>query len=473
MSLDELQGTLTAYEMRMVKVKPTKKEAAFKAMKKLKIKQEKKGKTDDSDEDIHESKTKKGKEKVVPRKGNYRKRSLISKRSNTSSEETSEGENSDNEEYETLFMAFGSKSQNKTVEKSDEEEESEELKVERKKSKKFVKQFEEQDELISQVKLAIVETQKITDDINSSLSLKIEDCNKLEEQIVMLRIEIEKLKKNDDPTPTTPSVTILKRKDKEVSTQIIEIDHPPSNKGQSNILDEILSFQRSPQLKFGLGFEGSSSGSEKTKGKGTAGNPARFVSEKSKNSNLEKFTKKKVDRDGFTTICRMQKTGQAYKFHKQEQAHSKPSPWILDSGCSTHMTGDKDKFLNLEHVGKGLVRFGNNDGARVEGKGKIRLYNEHISSNNALYVSELKHNILSVSQLCDSGNEVLFTKDGCVIKKTKNGKIEAQGSRTACNLYALFEGLEEMCMISKKGVLLDDNFEVLKDKPEVITPQAQ
>ncbi|XP_043699904.1 uncharacterized protein LOC122650565 [Telopea speciosissima] len=155
------------------------------------------------------------------------------------------------------------------------------------------------------------------------------------------------------------------------------------------------------------------------------------------------------------------------------QAHSKPSPWILDSGCSTHMTGDKDKFLNLEHVGKSSIRFGNNDGARVEGKGKIRLYNGHISSNNALYVSELKHNILSVSQICDSGNEVLFTKDGCVIKKTKNGKIVAQGSRAARNPYALSEGLEEMCMISKKGVLFDDNLEALKDKPEVINPRAQ
>lgn len=49
-SLDELHGTLTAYEMRMVETKHTEKEAAFKSMKKLKIKQE--SSDEDSDDEL-------------------------------------------------------------------------------------------------------------------------------------------------------------------------------------------------------------------------------------------------------------------------------------------------------------------------------------------------------------------------------------------------------------------------------------
>ncbi|XP_043698531.1 uncharacterized protein LOC122649347 [Telopea speciosissima] len=50
LSLDELHGILTTYEMRMVKPKSTEKEVAFKAMKKLKIKQE--NDNEDSDDEL-------------------------------------------------------------------------------------------------------------------------------------------------------------------------------------------------------------------------------------------------------------------------------------------------------------------------------------------------------------------------------------------------------------------------------------
>ena len=36
---------------------------------------------------------------------------------------------------------------------------------------------------------------------------------------------------------------------------------------------------------------------------------------------------------------------------------SKNDTWIIDSGCSHHMTGDRTKF---EHYDGGSVRFGNN-----------------------------------------------------------------------------------------------------------------
>ncbi|KAK8944883.1 hypothetical protein KSP39_PZI008049 [Platanthera zijinensis] len=47
------------------------------------------------------------------------------------------------------------------------------------------------------------------------------------------------------------------------------------------------------------------------------------------------------------------------------QAKDKEDVWYLDSGCSKHMTGNKEKFFSLEMKKGGVVTFGDN------GKGKI------------------------------------------------------------------------------------------------------
>ena len=48
-------------------------------------------------------------------------------------------------------------------------------------------------------------------------------------------------------------------------------------------------------------------------------------------------------------------------------------------------------------------------------KGTVK--NGVLTFSDVNYVPELKHSLLSVSQMCDKGMEVLFTKSGCVILK--------------------------------------------------------
>ncbi|XP_043721113.1 uncharacterized protein LOC122668640 [Telopea speciosissima] len=482
LSIDELHGTLTAYEMRMVKSKPIEKEAAFKAMKKLKIKVDsededsndeliaylarklkrgrgkykgklplkcfncggighfaskcpKKGKVIDSDdEDTQESRFKKGKKKFIPRKGNFKKKSLILKKCKSSSNESSEDDDeSDDESFETLFMTLEDKVQHKTTYESEEEEEHEaeyelqaklysaltNLKGAKKKIKTLQNQLVEKEEQVSQLNITVEEITMITNELSINLSSKVEECTVLEEKLKILKIELEEIQTMNlqEEITSSPPVNILKSKGKEVVSQPTGVDISSSRKSNENVLDEILSLQRPLNLKTGLGYvkEGSS-GAVKTKGTGIAGNPVRFVKEKQRGSQVKKVAKRTVDKDGFTSVS-YQKT--AFK------AHSRPSPWILDSDCSTHMTGDKGIFLSLDSIDGGSVRFENNDGAKIEGKGTVKLDTGNVKTNNVLYVSSLKHNLLSVSQICDSGNQVLFTKEGCMIKKIKNGKTVA------------------------------------------------
>ena len=50
---------------------------------------------------------------------------------------------------------------------------------------------------------------------------------------------------------------------------------------------------------------------------------------------------------------------------------SKCDRWIIDSGCSHHMTNDKSKFDTFEHYNGNNVRFGNDAPYLVKGKRSI------------------------------------------------------------------------------------------------------
>ena len=74
----------------------------------------------------------------------------------------------------------------------------------------------------------------------------------------------------------------------------------------------------------------------------------------------------------------------------------------MDSGCSRHMTGDESKFAFLTRRKGGYVTFGDNGKGRFIGHGSIG-NNSSSLIENVLLVDGLKHNLLSISQLCDKG----------------------------------------------------------------------
>ncbi|GJS87923.1 putative ribonuclease H-like domain-containing protein [Tanacetum coccineum] len=86
---------------------------------------------------------------------------------------------------------------------------------------------------------------------------------------------------------------------------------------------------------------------------------------------------------------------------------------IFDSGCSGHMTGNKDHLEDFEEFKGGSVTFGGSKGY-ITGKGRIKVGN--LDFDSVSFVKELGHfNLFSISQICDKQYKVLFTETECLV----------------------------------------------------------
>ena len=67
---------------------------------------------------------------------------------------------------------------------------------------------------------------------------------------------------------------------------------------------------------------------------------------------------------------------------------------------------------------------------------------------NVLFVDGLKENLLSVSQMCDKGCEVLFRAQDCEVRSSTTRKTLLKGVRTVSNVYIVKEE-DEACHLRK------------------------
>ncbi|WVZ89693.1 hypothetical protein U9M48_036062 [Paspalum notatum var. saurae] len=89
--------------------------------------------------------------------------------------------------------------------------------------------------------------------------------------------------------------------------------------------------------------------------------------------------------------------------------------WIMDSGCSRHMTGHRKWFSSLNPVStKEYITFGDNGQGKVTGVGSVSL-SAKLSLREVAFVRNLGFNLVSVSQLLHEGLEVHFKKGACCV----------------------------------------------------------
>ena len=62
----------------------------------------------------------------------------------------------------------------------------------------------------------------------------------------------------------------------------------------------------------------------------------------------------------------------------------------------------------------------------------------------------MKHNLLSVSQMCDQGHVLTFTSKDCKIQKEELGKLVTTTSKTPNNIYMLDEIKKERYYLGRE-----------------------
>jgi hypothetical protein len=134
---------------------------------------------------------------------------------------------------------------------------------------------------------------------------------------------------------------------------------------------------------------------------------------------------------------------------------SRGSSWIIDSGCTNHMTGEKKMFTSYvkNKDSQDSIIFGDGDQGKVKGLGKIAISSEHSISNVCL-VESLRYKLLSISQLCNMGYNCLFTNVDVSVFRS-DGSLAFKGVLDG-KLYLVDFSKEEAdldaCLITKTSM---------------------
>ncbi|KAH9648136.1 hypothetical protein KPL70_025471 [Citrus sinensis] len=104
--------------------------------------------------------------------------------------------------------------------------------------------------------------------------------------------------------------------------------------------------------------------------------------------------------------------------------------WILDSGCSFHMTPNKQLFKTFEKVETCKVLLGNNLACKVAGIGTVAItMHDGVERDlrNVRYIPELKRNLISLGEVDQSGYSI--KAENGELQVIKNGRVTMKGVR--------------------------------------------
>ncbi|KAI3678149.1 hypothetical protein L6452_37430 [Arctium lappa] len=137
--------------------------------------------------------------------------------------------------------------------------------------------------------------------------------------------------------------------------------------------------------------------------------------------------------------------------------------WYLDSGCSKHMTGQKEMLSNFKDKYCGPVKFGNDQHSPIMGYGDM--VQNNVTIKKVSYVEGLKHNLFSIGQFCDKDLEVNFKAKTCSVSTEKGEELLVETRKYINNLVSgkLVKGLpelkyerEHLCAACEKGKMKRD-----------------
>lgn len=137
--------------------------------------------------------------------------------------------------------------------------------------------------------------------------------------------------------------------------------------------------------------------------------------------------------EGNAATSQVEETWDAEAFYAQDQEEvafnatvesrgNKFEEWIVDSGCSNHMTGEHEKLQeSRNYEGSKVVVIADNSKLSIAHIGNVVFCpednNRELKLEGVYHVPGMKKNLLSVSQLASAGHYVLFGPDDVKIYK--------------------------------------------------------
>nr|GEZ65888.1 hypothetical protein [Tanacetum cinerariifolium] len=123
--------------------------------------------------------------------------------------------------------------------------------------------------------------------------------------------------------------------------------------------------------------------------------------------------------------------------------------FIVDSGCTKHITGNLKLLCNFVEKFLGTVRFGNDQFAPI--LGYRDLVQGNVTINRVYYVEGLNHNLFSVGQFCDADLEVAFRKSTCFVRDLQGNDLLVGNRESYLYTISLREltSSNPLCLMSK------------------------
>ena len=114
--------------------------------------------------------------------------------------------------------------------------------------------------------------------------------------------------------------------------------------------------------------------------------------------------------------------------------------------------GDINQFFILKSKEEGFVTFEDSKKEKIICVGNIKI-TPSTFIKNVLLVDKLKHNLLSISQLCDVGFDVNFKTSMCIVAAPLNSNSKFIGQRLG-NVYVV--DLDDLALCSNTSLVAID-----------------
>ncbi|XP_031283970.1 uncharacterized protein LOC116142693 [Pistacia vera] len=104
---------------------------------------------------------------------------------------------------------------------------------------------------------------------------------------------------------------------------------------------------------------------------------------------------------------------------------SSPDVWLIDSGCTNHMTLNASNFMSLDKGYQSKVKVGNGELLEVKGKGDVAIQTK-IGTKliaDVLFVPKISLSLLSVGQMLEKNYSLHFKDLTCVILESDGTEL--------------------------------------------------